>query len=582
MELLLTRLTRRPKGGIARKDEEISADVVSIGRGTDNEIFLDDPRVPLQTARLHFRSGQIFLESSTHDFRVNGVTGRQSTLSTGDVVTLGPYEMTIVEAPDGKDVSLTVEHKEPMGDDTRSLIDRSTLSLQAAGLRKRRWAWGFSLVILAAFLVAPIAMGFLRSPAAVSGPQGMTDRTMLADISWKSGEMLASHEYFKNDCQACHVDAFIMVQNEACIACHQKQGHHYDTAVFSQEEDDWTRCASCHKDHQGPAPRHASRQAICVDCHEGLADDWPTTKLADVEDFSDHPQFRPSVMTSPPNKTVTRISLDDNPKEISNLKFPHKLHMDPTKMRTPDRGTVKLECADCHVTDVAGQLMEPIQMEVHCIECHQLDFDKTAPTRVVTHGKPDRVYSELLDFYSGRALEGGVPDVTAPAVVRRRPGTPLPEASRPEAFAWAKSKADETAVYMFSVARCGQCHYVDKGTAGDARPDLWTVQPVATTVRWQPKSVFSHTSHKDMACEDCHAATQSEESSDVLLPKIDNCQQCHAGEGASAKVASTCISCHVYHQPGLTPMGGETAGLPPLPSAFHGLAMSGRGEEAKE
>ena len=79
MELLLTRLTRRPKGGVARKEEEISADVVSIGRGTDNEIFLDDPRVPLQTARLHFRTGQIFLESSTHDFRVNGVTGRQST-----------------------------------------------------------------------------------------------------------------------------------------------------------------------------------------------------------------------------------------------------------------------------------------------------------------------------------------------------------------------------------------------------------------------------------------------------------------------------------------------------------------------
>jgi predicted CXXCH cytochrome family protein len=52
-------------------------------------------------------------------------------------------------------------------------------------------------------------------------------------------------------------------------------------------------------------------------------------------------------------------------------------------------------------------------------------------------------------------------------------------------------------------------------------------------------------------CDVCHEARVSEVSSDVLLPKIDVCTQCHAGESARNKVPSTCITCHIFHRPEL-------------------------------
>ena len=40
------------------------------------------------------------------------------------------------------------------------------------------------------------------------------------------------------------------------------------------------------------------QQSLCSDCHATLAEREPATVLLDVSDFgSDHPQFRPSVMT---------------------------------------------------------------------------------------------------------------------------------------------------------------------------------------------------------------------------------------------------------------------------------------------
>ena len=79
-----------------------------------------------------------------------------------------------------------------------------------------------------------------------------------------------------------------------------------------------------------------------------------------------------------------------------------------------------------------------------------------------------------------------------------------------------------------------------------------------------PKGLFDHASHEAMACTDCHAATTSEVSSDVLLPPVENCQQCHGGERASARVPSTCIMCHLFHQPFLEPMH------PPMTAAAAG------------
>jgi hypothetical protein len=62
-----------------------------------------------------------------------------------------------------------------------------------------------------------------------------------------------------------------------------------------------------------------------------------------------------------------------------------------------------------------------------------------------------------------------------------------------------------------------------------------------------PHSIFNHQTHAraGRACEDCHRkARASEKTTDVLLPGIASCQECHA---RASEVRSVCVTCHVYH-----------------------------------
>ena len=95
---------------------------------------------------------------------------------------------------------------------------------------------------------------------------------------------------------------------------------------------------------------------------------------------------------------------------------------------------------------------------------------------------------------------------------------------------------------------CGKCHGVDLEVVPPA------ITPVAIPTRWMPYARFSHRPHRGIAaCVDCHAgAARSIETTDVLLPGIALCRNCHGpqprGTRAAAAGATTqCISCHDYH-----------------------------------
>ena len=551
MELRLAFLTRRAKGGVSTKEDAVSAEVVRIGRGTENEVYLPDPRVPLRMANLHHTANGLFCEAvGGTDLRLNGNVVRNAQVSVGDTIGVGPYEIVVVEPPEGKDAAISVELTQPVGDDVKELLGRSRISLSAGGMSKRMWAWLLFLVIGIGFIGLPIGGHFLHTSHAIGGPAGMKN-DLSFDVAWKSGEMLNAHKFFADDCGACHKSAFEMTPNRACAACHVNVRHHADPIAFPDKTLTEARCASCHKDHQGPNPLSHANQRLCADCHDDLRAGAPNTTLANAADFaSAHPQFRPTVSTDPGKDIWTRVSLDDAPKEQSNLKFTHKTHLDAKKMRLPKGGNKQLVCADCHVTEPGGGLMRKVNMETHCSDCHRLTFDPLAPTRRVTHGTPELVLRELREFYGTRALEGGVPDVAAPEVVRRRPGTPLTVPERKEALDWSLGRASQAAAYLFSASQCGTCHVVPKG----AKPGDWKVNPVRVTERWQPKSIFSHAKHRDMNCADCHAAAESMASTDVLLPKIETCRACHGGGESTARVPSTCIMCHGFHSPTQPPM----------------------------
>ena len=57
MDALVSFLTRRAKGGVARRDTRVEAVRLRFGRGTDCEVFLPDPRVlPDHRALIYHRA----------------------------------------------------------------------------------------------------------------------------------------------------------------------------------------------------------------------------------------------------------------------------------------------------------------------------------------------------------------------------------------------------------------------------------------------------------------------------------------------------------------------------------------------
>ena len=65
---------------------------------------------------------------------------------------------------------------------------------------------------------------------------------------------------------------------------------------------------------------------------------------------------------------------------------------------------------------------------------------------------------------------------------------------------------------------------------------------------WYGEAKFTHARHSTMDCKDCHAAATSSSATDLLIPDLANCRQCHSGADGGSKVASTCVACHRYHQ----------------------------------
>src|SRR3546814_12643437 len=68
------------------------------------------------------------------------------------------------------------------------------------------------------------------------------------------------------------------------------------------------------------------------------------------------------------------------------------------------------------------------------------------------------------------------------------------------------------------------------------------------------KGGFDHYGLQETDCADCHtAAPASKASTDLLVPGLRQCRDCHVGEGGARLVKvetateSPCAMCHAYH-----------------------------------
>lgn len=554
MRCLIRHLTRRPKG-ITQKDSSVVGDSMRIGRSTENELYLADFRVALHHAVLHSRPGGFYLEANT-DARlsVNGAPVTAARVVRGDSIWLGPYDIKLIDAPAGYDIALTVELVRPLSDDLAKLKARTVKSLAATGISKRLWAWLFFAAVLTVFLILPL-LATQNAPLR----QTLASLSVANERSWLSGEFSTAHRFFGVKCKTCHQTPFVRVRDAACLNCHKAVRAHADPQKFHFTEFSATRCASCHVEHQGQAQVLRADQKFCANCHADLTRRVAGTHLLDVSDFGrGHPQFRPTLLSRVDDKTIPqRVSLNDHPQEHSGLIFSHAKHLDPRGVKSPQGRTV-LSCNRCHTLEPGAARPQPLRMTEVCNGCHQLNFDPDNPHRQVPHADVPQVLASLTEYYSALALQGGYNKHAAPPAVRRLPGKPLTEGQRQEALRWAQQMSARAASELIEKRSCKGCHEVTRIPTAPG----WRITPVRLNTHWLPLAEFDHARHSTTACGDCHAARESTHSSDVLLPGIGKCRECHASGDQGARLPSTCLTCHGFHV-GVKPM--RAADNNPLP-----------------
>ena len=425
-------------------------------------------------------------------------------------------------------------------------------------LRGRRLlSWSLLLVTLATLALVPWWLSKAAAEREAHASRDEPQQTAHAwDRVWDAGPLDAAHSALSLDCRACHSEPFARVRDEDCTACHLTVGDHGGASPPIAGEPA-PRCASCHREHQGPhglaLQNIAQSGPACVDCHAELAARKPGLDLLDVRDFGDaHPQF--AVRVAAEDGALRKLRLGDEPAiEPTGLKFPHDVHL-AAGIDGPD-GPKTLTCGSCHraTGDTLG--FEPVRFETDCASCHALTLETSLARRSVPHGSVDDALSMIREFYSFAA---STPDPrrvgSTPGAVQRpgvEPRVDTRFVGRPgDALALARIEATD----LFEKRACAVCHTVTRvaetGASGSPAADLpmYRIEPVAAVHPWMPGARFSHAAHVQSECSACHAAASSSEASEVLMPAIAGCRDCHAGAVAEpTQVRSDCGLCHDYH-----------------------------------
>jgi hypothetical protein len=305
-------------------------------------------------------------------------------------------------------------------------------------------------------------------------------------------------------------------------------------------------------EHKRSARLAATSDASCTQCHAKLSTkDGPTRSAKAVSSFStNHPEF--SVLVH--GKT-----------DEGKLRLNHYLHLQPLLMG-PENKRVQLTCDDCHRTSrsdirqyaatvhpIAGSsepdvmvesaYMAPIRFADDCGGCHLLHFDKHFGDEQVPHDKPQVIHTFLLKRFAEYAA-------THPGVVHEvePPNRQMPQDMRIPRVArnpteWIQYRTED-AEWLLWTKTCRQCHLLNPTNV--ALPE---VAPSNISRRWLKHAEFDHRPHRMMSCTACHSrAPESHDTSDILIPGIETCRQCHQESSSSKEVAEgRCFECHQYH-----------------------------------
>lgn len=622
MSFLIRTIDVTASGRKIVRDREVDKAELSIGRASESDIHLPD--LAVEQNHLVIRdagAGMLAVESvGGLGFGVDGRTVTSGVIdpNVGAEVSVGSARLAISREGSGpvQIVINQVEKDEGAGDALGGFALASALP------SKRTMAWIFSVAILVLLLSVPVLTHLLRSPVE-NDPDNLQQGQVLLDSAWSTGELSMSHHDLEENCEACHQSAFVSVQDETCLTCHEEIADHAKMAdqrtgmpPFSRGDAiQWSiaetfgkegplGCVSCHTEHEGKVEQHPATEQFCSDCHDELDTRLTKVDFGNAADFGKkHPEFRPRIYTAQFADTPERVLLaagKPRPVEESGLKFTHWDHMKPeggvARMAISlNRYGEPLECHDCHVAWSDEELEElgkggltdanlemygdiewsdedrkalkgagfsapriqdlgdfkPVVMEDACEACHSLVVDEIGGGRFrnLTHGNVDELMNQLstLDRGPRSAVTAG----------RGRPGQfgrggrYYSNFGRPMAGYIAINRA------FAKTGVCGECHVP---TTTNGRPDL---TPVNLPHRFLTKGYFVHESHEENAagekleCTECHMASgtgleRSNKATDLLIPTLESCRDCHQGESAAETTKITpsgCAMCHGYHTP---------------------------------
>ncbi len=569
MDIQVTYISVNPRGLQQRDQQRVAGPSINIGRGTQCQIHLPDPRIALQHAHITVSESGATVEAEPGRIQVNGRAVDGAKLAVGDRIEVGPYLLEVEAPRAGVPLAVTVTLVVPLesfGGDSRHF------TLRPPRLSKRRLSYiGFVGTLLLCLLVpiSPDLLGYPTLPFVESASDSTEHvvRALSAKFlqTWNPGPVSRSHQLIGADCRACHQFPFVQVRDLSCIVCHKTIKEHVPKADLTGEQGKAfleTRCAQCHRDHKGMqmAPR-AEEQ--CADCHRDVKSVAADAKSEKATDFrTEHPEFRLSLLDADKPDAIRRVRqgkpASKDMVERSNLKFNHKLHLDPGGVRDPEgkrdvagtrdaqgRRTV-LKCGDCHQPNEGGRLMAPVSMELHCQRCHSLAFEPKVTKRQAVHGDEAEIATMLREFYARLVLGDVPPGVNPPAdLPRMRPGAVLSYQERQQALQIADQKANLVLRELFDTRKvCSTCHEVARTSDSVG----WKVAPVRVTQVWMPQALFSHAKHTTEQCTKCHDVSNAKDSKHIAMPDITKCRECHVGARAVVgKVTSDCATCHKFH-----------------------------------
>ena len=409
---------------------------------------------------------------------------------------------------------------------------------------------------------------------------------------FNAGTLSASHASLVNKCGSCH-DASLMTGSrltpalfravvrdrfhngiafdpidKKCESCHKQHSLHEANVVQNRS------CSACHQEHQGAAILKAVASSQCATCHgNSQVMEASAQKGSEMEPalFQRHPHPPQQVVFEllrpargytqavhsfwedhPEFQLNTEKARDPKVRDPDTLRFNHQRHFAPDIPPLDQEGT-KLDCTYCHKPETEGRLMKRITFAANCQSCHSLQFDLHNPELTLPHGSATAVLGFLRSLptqYEELARSKG----TNPGQIRsfveqqrrqlRNQFGSDDELIRSVFFTTDPYKPQQRAAppTRASFAGCRFCHDVKPAAVG---APLIT-KPILVD-RWITRSNFNHARHGSVKCDDCHHASQSRETSDILMPVKAKCVTCHSPVG---KVVAECITCHKYHAPG--------------------------------